>query len=349
LFPIDSNGNLTQKTEGTDVWGYEWSANNELTRVTKNSVEQARFSYDPLGRRVEKVASGVTTTYTYDGDDIIREVRGATTLRFVHGLEVDEPLAVDDGIAISYLHADVLSSVVKVTNASGAVTFTRRYDAWGNLELGVSEPGYSFTGREWNPEVGLYYYRARYYDPQMGRFINEDPIGLAGGINLFAYVNGRPVSRRDPRGLQTATTAGPADSSSCTIECDGQGNVTPTMGCLNQDIAPCLGFCTMAHERVHAEDATQSNPAVCVGQPAHTQVAFRGGRAKSEKRAYTTGMACLYMALWSQPTDCDRCNASGSNPEPNFSSAFERSCRCRRLLERRIAQYWPELLAWRAK
>jgi YD repeat-containing protein len=93
----DSNGNLTSKNEGTDNWTYEWNARNELTRVTKNSVEQARFEYDPIGRRVQKVAGGVTTSYTYDGADILREVRGATTLKHIHGLNLDEPLAVDDG------------------------------------------------------------------------------------------------------------------------------------------------------------------------------------------------------------------------------------------------------------
>ena len=89
-YTYDSNGNLTQKTEGSDTWGYEWNARNELTRVTKNSVEQARFSYDSLGRRVEKVAGGVTTTYTYAGLSILREVRGATTLKYLHG-GLDEP------------------------------------------------------------------------------------------------------------------------------------------------------------------------------------------------------------------------------------------------------------------
>ena len=92
--PIDPNGNLTTKTEGSDNWVYERNARNELTRVTKNAVEQARFSYDPLGRRVEKAAGGVTTSYTYDHEDIVREVRGATTLRYTHALGVDEPLVV---------------------------------------------------------------------------------------------------------------------------------------------------------------------------------------------------------------------------------------------------------------
>lgn len=62
--PIDPNGNLLSKVDGTDAWGYEWNARNELSRVTRNSAEIARFVYDPKGRRVE-VAGGVTTSYTY--------------------------------------------------------------------------------------------------------------------------------------------------------------------------------------------------------------------------------------------------------------------------------------------
>jgi RHS repeat-associated protein len=204
-YTYDSNGNLNSKTEGTDTWGYEWNANNELTRVTKNSVEHARFAYDPEGRRVEKVAGGVTTGYTYAGDNILREIRGATTLKYVHGPDIDEPLAVDDGTSFSYYHADALGSVVKRTNSAGAATLSRQYDAWGNQESGASEGGCSFTGREWDPEVGLYYYRARYYDPKIGAFISEDPIGPADRaldeLNAYRYVGNDPVNRLDPTGL----------------------------------------------------------------------------------------------------------------------------------------------------
>ncbi len=128
-FPLNPNGNLTQKIEGADTWVYEWNAENQLKRVLKNSVEQARFAYDPMGRRVEKVAGGVTTAWTYDDDGILREVRGATTLKYVQGPEIDEPLATDDGSALSYFHADGLGSIGKTTSAAGTVTLSRRYDA----------------------------------------------------------------------------------------------------------------------------------------------------------------------------------------------------------------------------
>jgi RHS repeat-associated protein len=209
---IDPNGNLTTKTEGTDTWGYEWNARNELTRVTKNSVEQARFAYDPLGRRVEKVAGGVTNAYAYDGVSILREVRGSTTLKYVHGPGMDEPLAADDGSAFSYLHADGLGSIAKMTSAAGMAISTRQYDAWGNLEAGASQPGYAFTGREWDPEVGLYYYRARYYDSKAGKFISEDPVGVQGGLNFYTYVENSPTDGVDPSGLSPQQCAGPCDS-----------------------------------------------------------------------------------------------------------------------------------------
>ena len=202
-YTYDSNGNRTTKTEGSDTWDYEWNANNELTRVTKNSAEQARFGYDPMGRRVEKVAGGVTTSYEYDRENLLREVRGGTTLKYVNGQETDEPLAMDNGTALSYFHNDALGSIVKTTDTAGAVTLTRQYDAWGTLEVGASEPGYAFTGREWDPEIGLYYYRARYYDAKVASFLSQDPIGLRGGdVNFYAYVRNHPVNLIDPSGMR---------------------------------------------------------------------------------------------------------------------------------------------------
>lgn len=204
--PIDPNGNLASKTEGTDNWVYTWNAENQLTKVEKNGSEVARYGYDPGGRRVEKVAGGAVTSYTYEGQDIVREARGATTLKYVHGQVVDEPLAMDDGTALSYFHADGLGSIVKVTNTAGSAAQSRQYDAWGRLEAGAGEPGHAFTGREWDGETGLYYYRARYYDPTSGRFMSADPIGFNAGPNFYAYALNDPVGLLDPFGLDAVTS-----------------------------------------------------------------------------------------------------------------------------------------------
>jgi len=207
-YSYDANGNLTGKTEAGVVWAYEWNAENQLLRVTRNGTEAARFAYDPLGRRVAKLAGGVTTSYTYDGMDILREAvddgASTTSYRYIHGPGIDEPLArIDHAGQASYYHADGLGSIVRMTSQAGDIVQSRQYDAWGNPELGADLPGYAFTGREWDPETGLYYYRARYYDPKIGRFISEDPIGFQGGVNFYGYGRNNPTNFVDPSGLDS--------------------------------------------------------------------------------------------------------------------------------------------------
>ena len=173
--------------------------------ATKNGALQASFQYDPLGRRVVKSTPTKVTTYTYDGADILREsvtAGGITTPSYyLHGPSIDEPLARETAGVMTYFHADGLGSIVKETSSVGAVTNTLRYDAWGNIEAGARD-GFAFTGREWDPETGLYYYRARYYDPRAGRFISEDPIGFDAGPNFYSYVGGNPTRFTDPLGLE---------------------------------------------------------------------------------------------------------------------------------------------------
>ena len=202
-YTYDPNGNLAAKTEGTDNWAYEWNARNELTRVTKNGAEQARFRYDPMGRRVEKVVGGVTTSYTYDIQHILREARsGGTVLKYTYGPRLDEPMArEDDSSTLEYYHADGLGSVHRLTSQAGTAVHEYRYDVWGNLEMGANMGGPAFTGREWDPETQLYHYRARYYEPEVGRFLGEDPKRFVDGPNFFAYVRSSPATLNDPYGL----------------------------------------------------------------------------------------------------------------------------------------------------
>lgn len=163
-------------------------------------MEQARFAYDPMGRRVEKVTNGEATSYVNDQTTILRETRGASKWLYVHGVGLDEPLESSTSAATSYFHADGLGSIVTQTTADGSPTLSRQYDAWGTLEVGAGAPGYSFTGREWDSEVGLYHYRARYYDPRMGRFVSEDPVHFRGGLNFYVYADAQPTTVTDPSG-----------------------------------------------------------------------------------------------------------------------------------------------------
>jgi RHS repeat-associated protein len=206
----DANGNLTQKVEGGVTWTYVWDAENRLkwvcdTTPCTQAASVASFEYDPLGRRVEKVAGGVTTSFAYDSEDILRQITGSSVLKHVHGPGIDEPLAEEDATgALRYLHADGLGSLVKTTSSTGAILSSRRYNVLGAIELGAAN-GYGFTGREWDSEAELGYYRARYYDPKIGGFISEDPIRWFGGLNLYSYADEAPTLYSDPFGLEAGT------------------------------------------------------------------------------------------------------------------------------------------------
>lgn len=102
-----------------------------------------------------------------------------------------------------YYHVDGLGSIIALTNSTGKVVQTYDYDSFGVLKdqkNRIKQP-YTYTGREWDKETGLYYYRARYYDPMEGRFISKDPIGFEGGINIYNYVLANPIRYSDPTGL----------------------------------------------------------------------------------------------------------------------------------------------------
>jgi RHS repeat-associated protein len=233
IFSYDLNGNLKTKSEGTVTWTYEWNAENQLTREKRNGNAVVAFAYDPLGRRVaispQEAGNWRSTTMVYDGQSILRMTSGTTfyttTTHLVHGPGIDQPLSREESVAqipmspwftpdpptVTYYHPDALGSIVARTDASGAVVTTIRYDAWGNVQAGAVDT-YGFTGREWDGETGLYYYRARYYDPKIGRFIGEDPIGFKGGSNFYTYVRGNPIGRTDPSGLQDTCSSGCLDS-----------------------------------------------------------------------------------------------------------------------------------------
>ncbi len=116
---------------------------------------------------------------------------------------MDQPHTVKRGGSVYYYLADGPGNVVGLLDASGTLVNEYHYSAWGEAEVEreeVAQP-YHFTGREWDAEAGLYQYRARWYDPELGRFLSEDPIGLAGGINGYAYAENDPVNHNDPSGL----------------------------------------------------------------------------------------------------------------------------------------------------
>jgi RHS repeat-associated protein len=126
---------------------------------------------------------------------------GNITAKYTHGPNIDEPLAVQQRTNTYYYHADGLGSITALSNSSGNIVQTYSYDSFGNMTAtgNIRQP-YAFTGREYDAETSMYFYRARYYDPKVGRFVTKDPIGFAGGINVYAYVENNPVRFKDPKG-----------------------------------------------------------------------------------------------------------------------------------------------------
>jgi len=122
--------------------------------------------------------------------------------RYTHGPGIDEPIAVTKGASAFFYHQDGLGSVTDLTDSAGATAKSYSYDAYGNIldSPGTVEQPYTYTGRELDSETGLYYYRARYYDAGTGRFLQKDPIGLRGGLNLYRYVRNNPSNYVDPTG-----------------------------------------------------------------------------------------------------------------------------------------------------
>ena len=215
-YTYDNNGNTLTKVTSAGSTTYGWDYENRLTSVTLPGTGGAlAFKYDGLGRRVQKVftqnSTTTTTNYLYDGFNAVADVdqNGNALARYAATQNIDEPLAELRSGVTSYYSRDGLGSVTSLTTSAGALGNTYSYDSYGNMTAssGSIANRFQYTGREFDPETGLYYYRARYYPPASGRFLNEDPIGFGGGINFYAYVGNNPAGAIDPLGLDWLNNA----------------------------------------------------------------------------------------------------------------------------------------------
>ncbi|WP_427308981.1 RHS repeat-associated core domain-containing protein [Cupriavidus sp. H39] len=197
----DANGNLTSDGGLT----YSWDSRNRLSALSGGAT--ASFTYDGLGRRSAKTVGGSATSFAYDGLNVVQELAGGTpTANLLTGLGIDETFTRTDSTqGTRNFVSDALGSTLALTDSAGVIKTSYAYEPYGAVTAsGESSPNaFHYTGRE-NDGTGLYYYRARYYHPVFGRFVSEDPIGFAGGTNLYKYVHGNPINFSDPTGLRVS-------------------------------------------------------------------------------------------------------------------------------------------------
>ncbi len=209
-YTYDNNGNTLSDASGKS---YTWDFDNRVVSAVVPGAGTVTFKYDPLGRRIQKSSTLGTTNYLYDGRSLLEEAdqNGNVLARYTQGRNIDETLSELRSATTSYYEQDGLSSVSSLSNPAAVLTNTYTYDSFGQLtaSTGTLANPLQYTGREFDPETGNYYYRARRYDPSVGRFLSEDPIrfapfiaGAKGAGNFYSYVANSPLDYVDPSGLQ---------------------------------------------------------------------------------------------------------------------------------------------------
>jgi RHS repeat-associated protein len=200
-YTYDANGNTATRNGPAGSFTFGWSADDRLTSISGPST--ASYAYDHKGRRTSKVV-GSAATYLYSGPHIIREP--ATSSDYLFGPGIDQPLAVSQSGSTFYYQVDALGSVNLLTDSGGMVQNTYIYDAWGITRASSVPVGnpFGYSAREFG-DASTLLYRARYYQPTIGRFQSEDP--LAKKINVYLsdvyrYVYNAPIMYTDPMGLE---------------------------------------------------------------------------------------------------------------------------------------------------
>jgi RHS repeat-associated protein len=212
--PYDGLGNLTGLAGKT----FAYDSADALTNVSDGSGS-TDLAYDALGRLAKISRGGSTTQFVYGTGGLLAEYDGAGTLlkRYVPGPDSDEPLvAYDGGTNKTWLYGDERGSIVAAADGSGNVISKVLYGPYG--EGGQAALGrFGFTGQVYLPEIGLYDFKSRFYNPAIGRFMQTDAAGYAGGLNLYAYADGDPANLTDPMGTDPAPILWPLPPVTATI------------------------------------------------------------------------------------------------------------------------------------
>lgn len=219
IYDYDLNGCLISDGK----WTFSYDAENQLVS-SESAVEgkSVEFFYDPVHRQVKKVFQGSSTetsvSYLYSGWQRIADYDPGNVVnsRYIFGEGLDEPLVKVAGSGEkTYLFADRLGSIVRTLNGNGDIS-SYTFSPWGETN-DILGTGIGFTGQKFEPELNLYSFRYRHYSPEIGRFLQPDPIGPVNNSNLYSYVFEAPTNFTDPFGLDPrpvdGSFLGPQDQS----------------------------------------------------------------------------------------------------------------------------------------
>jgi RHS repeat-associated protein len=235
----DTSGGYTARPAAVSS-AYATNGLNQYTSAsgatqTYSGANSAALTYDALGRPRTETSSGGATTFLYDGSNLIGEygVNGQILNRYVTGPGTDEPLTWYSGSGTSsraWYAADNAGSVIATADQNANATATYDYGPYGEpiTSAGASAWGgsrYRYTGQIEIPGARSYYYKARVYDPGMGRFHQTDPVGYSSDVNIYAYVTNDPINWNDPSGLRIYTNT----VNGITAVCDSQGAATQSL------------------------------------------------------------------------------------------------------------------------
>ncbi len=207
-FRYDASGNLIERRTADGVTRYQYDAADQLVKVVLADQAEVRYGYTPTGERLWREDAQGRIWYVTDGVNVLAHLDGDLIERsgYVHAPLVDRPLLMLSGGKTYGLHADALGSIRNITDESGNDVARFEYDAFGQLISATGEIvcPFTYTAREYDAATGLYYYRSRWYDPGLGRFISMDPVSgqvdQPRSLNPYVYAFNDPVRFNDPLG-----------------------------------------------------------------------------------------------------------------------------------------------------
>jgi RHS repeat-associated protein len=210
-YRYDNEGNLISRTAiaSGDVWIYTYDLRNRMTNAAQLSttgtvLSQASYSYDLFDRRITKNVNGQITNFFYHGNNLWKQMNSSGTSHYLTDGSIDGWIARSNSAGINWYLTDRLGSITGLTDDNGKLINSTTYDSYGHI-ASQSNPTaadqFAFTGREFDQETGLYYFRARYYNPDLGTFLSDDPIGFESGtFNITSYCQNSPVNSFDNTG-----------------------------------------------------------------------------------------------------------------------------------------------------